>query len=259
MSAPLVLKFGGTSLATRALLEGAATRIAAHQAEGTPVVAVVSARGRTTNRLLRSVGRVVRGAPDEAWRGAGHATGPARETDRLLATGEDRSATLLAVALWRRGVPARSLRGGEAGIRTHGGFGAGRIVRVDAGRIRRWLTAGVVPVVAGFQGERRDGETVTLGRGGSDTTAVALAAALGGGCHLVTDVDAVYDRDPRVCPSAVRLPDLTHEDLVALADGGAGIVHPEAARFAARRGVPLRVYRFDAPDAGAGTRVGERP
>ncbi len=256
MSAPLVMKFGGTSLATPRRLAGAAERIALHRAGGQAVVAVVSARGGTTDRLLRSAARVGAGRGEGP---SGDESGPARETDRLLSTGEDRAAALLAVALWRRGVPARSFRGGEAGVRGEGGFGAGRIVAVDPDRVRHWLARGVVPVVSGFQGLRSDGETVTLGRGGSDTTAVALAEALGGACHLVTDVDAVYDRDPATCPSAVPLGELAHDDLVALAETGARVVHAEAARRAARSGVPLRVYRFDAPDGVGGTRVGGAP
>ena len=149
------------------------------------------------------------------------------------------------------GVPARSLRGGEAGVRVEGGFGGGRIARVDAEQLRNLLDAGMVPVVSGFQGARGDGETLTLGRGASDLSAVAIAAALGPAeCHIVTDVDGVFDRDPRGGAGARFFPRLTHGELLRLAEGGAKVVHPEAAREAQRAGVPLRIHHFRAPLAG---------
>jgi aspartate kinase len=205
------------------------------------VVAVVSARGHTTDRILKDLERL----------GAENAAAARRETDRVLATGEDLSAGLLAATLNGLGVPARSLRGGEAGIRADGDFGTGRIHDVDPARLTELLSAGIVPVVSGFQGERPDRETVTLGRGGSDTTAVAIAAALGSApCDIVTDVDAVYDRDPRRDPSARAFAELTHEELLDLTAGGAQVVHPEAARLAQRHEVPLRVYAYSAPVSG---------
>lgn len=249
MSRRLVIKFGGTSLATPKRLKRAARRIAAQRAAGFEVVVVVSARGRTTDRLLRSVARVGGAAIQRA--------GPSREADRLLSTGEERSAALLAVALWSLGVQARSLRGGEAGVRSHGGFGRGRIVEVDPAPLRCWLERGSVPVVAGFQGERADGETVTLGRGGSDTTAVAIAAALAADCHIVTDVEAVFDRDPALDPLARPFRELDHDALVALAEGGARVIHLEAARRARHDRVPLWIYHHTAADERSGTRVGE--
>jgi aspartate kinase len=178
--------------------------------------------------------------------------------DRLLSTGEDRSAALLAVALWREGVPARSLRGGEAGIRAEGPFGQGRIVRVEPAAVQSFLDEGVVPVVSGFQGQRGDGETITLGRGGSDASAVALAAALGAECHIVTDVHAICDTDPRVTPRARPYTVLGHDDLLRLAENGAEVVQAAAARLAAAQGVTLRVYHFGAPLDGAGTLVTAR-
>lgn len=214
MSAPLVLKFGGTSLGTPARIRRAAERVAALHRKGRDVVAVVSARGHTTDRILKDLERL----------GAEKAAAARRETDRVLATGEDLSAGLLAATLNTLGVPAKSLRGGEAGI---------------------------VPVVSGFQGERADHETVTLGRGGSDTSAVAIAAALGSVlCDIVTDVDAVYDRDPRRDPSAKAFVELTHEELLDLTAAGSRVVHPEAARLAQRHEVPLRVYSYNAPVSG---------
>lgn len=256
MSAPratVVVKFGGTSLGTPARIRRAARRVAALVAGGRRVVVVVSAMGHTTDRILGTLGalatRSAEGAAD-------------REVDRALATGEDLSAALLAAALHALGVPARSLRGGEAGVKADGEFGAARVARVDARRLRALLGRGVVPVVSGFQGERRDREVATLGRGGSDTSAVAIAAALDASpCHIVTDVDAVYDRDPRRHADARPLPRLSHEELLALAGSGAAVVAPEAARLARTHRVPLRVLAFDAPpgDEECGTFVGGAP
>lgn len=247
----LVLKFGGTSLGTPRRLHRAALRVAAHLRAGRDVVAVVSATGHTTDRILRRVGQAVAGE----WREA-----QGREVDRALATGEELAAALLAAALGALGIPARSLRGGEAGVEAAGAFGAARIRRVDPSALGALLARGIVPVVAGFQGLRDDGETVTLGRGGSDTSAVAVAAALGAPCHVVTDVDAVYDRDPRRDPGAVPFAHLSHRELLALAVGGAQVVHPDAVRLAMERGVPLRVLHYGAPLSGrGGTRVEAAP
>jgi aspartate kinase len=253
---PLVLKFGGTALATPRRVRRAALRVRAHVRRGRQVVVVVSARGHTTDRILEQVARL--GPVAAPGRSDVVATSArAREVDRALATGEDRSAALLATALWSLGVPARSLRGGESGIRAEGAFGGGGIRHVATGRLWRVLAAGRVPVVSGFQGERTDGETVTLGRGGSDTSAVAIAAALDADCHIVTDVDAVFDRDPRLHADAQRLPRLTHQALLALVERGAQVVHPAAASLAAFGAVPLRVYHWRAPLSGrGGTRVG---
>ncbi len=249
----LVVKFGGTSLGTPARIRRAARRVAALVSGGRSVVAVVSAMGHTTDHILETLGALDTG------RGAGPA---AREVDRALATGEDLSAAFLAAALNAVGVPARSLRGGEAGVRADGEFGAARVAHVDVRRLRSLLARGVVPVVSGFQGERRDRETATLGRGGSDTSAVAIAAALGGGaCHIVTDVDAVYDRDPRLHADARPLRRLSHDQLLVLAGTGAQVVAAEAARLAQAHGVPLRVLGWDAParDEESGTFVGSVP
>jgi aspartate kinase len=259
VSTQLVIKFGGTSVATPVRLRAAAARIRAHVDAGRRVVAVVSAAGHSTDRILDWVSRV--GAPTSRSvtvpLDAGAARG--REVDRALATGEDRSAALLAVALWRAGVAARSLRGTEAGVQVQGGFGAGRIAHVDTSVLEQLLDAGIVPVVSGFQGVRADGETLTLGRGGSDISAVAIAAALGATCDIVTDVQAVYDRDPNTDESARPFARLDHATLVRLTERGARVVHPLAARLAADRGVPLRVYHFRAPPGRTGTWIGAEP
>jgi aspartate kinase len=249
VSRPLVIKFGGTSLATPRRVRLAARRVRHHLRRHSAVVVVVSAAGAATDRLLARV-RQIAPAGDEVVPGRG------REVDRLLATGEDRSAALLAAALWAAGVPALSLRGGEAGIQADGPFGAAVISQVNAGPLRQALEGGRVPVVSGFQGCRPDGETATLGRGGSDTTAVAIAATLGAACHIVTDVSAVHDRDPRLHPGAEPLPALSHGGLRELTERGARVVHPAAAWLAEIRQVPLRIYHFNAPPrAAAGTTV----
>ena len=233
---PVVLKFGGTSIQTTARIRRAARRVAIRVASGTQVVAVVSARGHATDRILADLARL--GCPGDA----------GRETDRALATGEDLSAAYFAAALVSLGVRAVSLRGAEAGIRAAGGFGSGRIESVRPRRLRALLDSGIVPVVSGFQGGRFDGETLTLGRGGSDTTAVALASALGSvSCEIVTDVSAVCDRDPRRHRRVRRYQELTYAELRRLAETGATVVHPEAARLAEQFAVPLRVYSFRAP------------
>ena len=240
----LVLKFGGTSLGSPARIRAAARRVAAHVRLGRRVAVVVSAMGHGTDRIVRLLSAVSPcGRPD------------AREADRALATGEDLSAALLAAALAGAGVPARSLRGGEARVWAQGGFCGGRIEDVDPQPLRALLAAGVVPVVSGVQGAREDGETVTLGRGGSDTSAVAIAAALGADCHIVTDVDAVYDRDPNAHADARPIGSLDPLALVVLAESGARVVHAEAARLALAHRVPLRVYHFRAPLSGRGGTV----
>lgn len=241
----VVLKFGGTSLGSAGRVRRAAARIAAHVSRGRRPVVVVSAVGRTTDRLVRRLAAVSPGGRPDA-----------READRALATGEDLSAALLAAALAGLGVPARSLRGGEAGVRAAGEFCGGRIDRVDEGPLLALLESGVVPVVSGFQGARADGETLTLGRGGSDTTAVAIAAALGAECHIITDVSAVHDHDPRTDADARALAEIDPLALVILTEAGARVVHPEAARRALADRVALRVYAWWAPLSGrGGTRI----
>ncbi len=239
----VVLKFGGTSIATPARLRRAAARISAQVQAGHRVVVVVSAAGSETDRLLSRIEAISAGREAAA-----------RETDRLLATGEDRSAALLALALCASGLPARSVRGGEAGIRAHGEFGAGVIDFIDVVPVRLLQAQGWIPVVSGFQGQRSDGETLTLGRGGSDITAVALAAALKAEvCHIVTDVSAVHDRDPRKHANAHPFTHMDHAELVALTEAGAEVVHPRAARLAAAHGLALRVYGYRAQRDDGGT------
>ena len=245
MSEIRVIKFGGTSLGSPSRIRLAARRLRAHARGGARVVAVGSAAGGATDRIVRLLGRVSGGRPCP------------RESDRALATGEDISAALLASSLCSLGVQARSLRGGEAGVRVDGGFCGGQVERVDPAPLRALLDAGVIPIVSGFQGARADGETLTLGRGASDLSAVAIAAALGAAeCHIVTDVAGVFDRDPRRERDARLFAHLDHHELLRLADLGARVVHREAAAEALRAAIPLRIYHFRAALAAeAGTYV----
>lgn len=248
----LVVKFGGTSVATTARVARAARRVRALRSRGWRPVVVVSAAGQTTDVLLRQLGRLVT-APDGSW----HTHAQAREIDRALATGEDRSAAFLAAALGALGIAAVSVRAHEAVLRAEGEHGAATLVSLEEGAVQRALEDGVVPVISGFQGVRDDGELVTLGRGSSDTTAVFVAGALGAPeCHIVTDVAGVYDADPHLHPNARLLPRLTADALVRLVDSGAQVVHPEAARRARACGTELRVYHHAASfGRTGGTRV----
>ncbi|HEX6694357.1 MAG TPA: hypothetical protein VF035_06680 [Longimicrobiales bacterium] len=245
MSKVIVVKFGGTSLATAVRVRRAAARLKAHMRAGLMPVAVVSARGRTTDRIVAQLDQVCGCKPC------------GRERDRALATGETLSAALLAAALRNAGVEAVSLDACDAGIAAAGDFGNATPVTLTSDRIAQLAERGVVPVVAGFQALRADGERVTLGRGGSDTTAVFLAAQLGGACHIVTDVDGVYDTDPRTVAGAVRYDAMSHDALESLTRGGAVVVHPAAAGIARRHAVPLLIHHFTArPPVTCGTRVG---
>jgi aspartate kinase len=251
----LILKFGGASLATPARIRRAARRVAWLRAQGHDLVVVASALGRTTDHLLGLAQRV---APTKHTRSTKH---EARELDRILATGEDLAASLLASSITSHGRAARSLRGGEAGLLATGDFGAGVLQDLALSPLLDLLRAQVIPVVSGFQAARlHDRETITLGRGTSDLTAVFLAARLRAAeCHLVKDVDGVYDADPNLYTAAQRHSTLSHDALTAIATSSE-IVHADAARLAREEGVHLRVYGYKAPfrlTEAHGTRVGE--
>jgi aspartate kinase len=236
----VVLKFGGTSLGTSRRIGLAALRVKEQIALGFLPVAVVSAKGRTTDRLLRQLRAVCR-------QNGGPAPRSKREVDRALATGETLSAALLAAALGANGIRAQSVSAAEAVLIARGPYGAARLTQLKPGRIARLLDNGIVPVVAGFQGIREDGEIVTLGRGSSDVTAVFLAAQLGAtACHIVTDVAGVHEEDPRLAPDSPRFSALSFEDLVEITDRGAHVVHPQAARAAHSGSVPLHIYHYGA-------------
>ncbi|MFI9173098.1 aspartate kinase [Streptomyces lincolnensis] len=240
----LVQKYGGSSLASLDQIHAVARRVAGARAEGPPVVVVVSARGGATDDLL-------------ALAAEAGALPPPREVDQLLTTGETASAALLAMALWEAGAPASSLAGAQTGIRAAGRSGDAVVDTIDTGSIQRLLDTGHVVVVAGFQGTTGDGDPRTLGRGGSDTTAVALAAALGAErCEIYTDVDGVYTADPRVVPTARVLPGVPVRVMEEMAFAGARVLHARAVELAALTGVEIHVRH--AAGTGTGTVIENR-
>lgn len=238
----IVQKFGGTSVATLERIARVADIIRASREAGHDVIVVGSAMAGETNRLLE-LGRQMSSNPSP------------RELDVLLSTGEQVTIALLSISLQDRGCPARSYTGGQVHIRTDNAHNKARITDIDHSRVRADLQQGRVVVVAGFQGVDEHGNITTLGRGGSDTTAVALAAALGADeCQIYTDVDGVYTADPRVVPDARRLRRLTFEEMLELASLGAKVLQIRAVEFASKYNVPLRVLSsFEpelAPDGG---------
>jgi aspartate kinase len=225
----IVQKYGGTSVAGPDRLKAVARRVAGACASGDQVVVVVSAMGDTTDHLLELAHRV---SPQP----------PEREMDMLLATGEIVSSTLLAMALNDLGCPALSLTGAQAGIWTDASHRKARILVVEAHRLLKEMEAGRVVVVAGFQGITREMEVTTLGRGGSDTTAVALAAGLKAGrCEIYTDVEGVYTADPRLVPEARTLVEVGYEEMLELAAHGAKVIHPRAVELGWLYDIPIRV------------------
>jgi len=240
--AVFVQKFGGTSVGDPLRIARCAARVKQRVDEGHQVVVVVSAMGHATDELIELAGRV-------------SAKPSRRELDMLMATGEQVSVALVAMALEKIGVAATSLTGGQAGIVTDGNHGRALINEVSRARLDEELGFGRVPVVCGFQGVSRSGEITTLGRGGSDTTAVALASALkvaesGGCCEIFTDVDGVYTADPRLVPTASKLPRISYEEMLELALLGAQVMHPRAVLFGERYGVPIHVRHSQRPDEG---------
>ena len=225
----VVQKFGGTSVATPELVKHVAGRVAATRDRGDQVVVVVSAPGDTTDELI-AMSRQITDSPED------------REMDMLLATGEQVSIALLAMALHARGCPAVSLTGAQALIRTEPVHLRARIQTVDRTRIDRELAAGRIVLVAGFQGITGEGEITTLGRGGSDTTAVALASVLGAEiCQIYTDVEGVFTADPRVVPQARKLRAISYDEMLEMASSGALVLQTRAAELAKQYRVPLEV------------------
>ena len=226
----LVQKYGGTSVASIPHLENVARRILASREAGHQVVVVVSAMGHETDRL------------DDLAQQIGVNPAPHREVDVLLSTGEQVTTALLAMVLMKHGCPARSYTGGQIRILTDSAYTKARILEIECDNLRADLTLGTVAVVAGFQGVDADRNITTLGRGGSDTTAVALAAALGADeCQIYTDVNGVYTTDPRVVDSARCLERLTFEEMLELASLGSRVLHTRAVEFASKYRVPIRV------------------
>jgi len=225
----IVQKYGGTSVGTAARIRRVSRRIAATVKQGHKVVAVVSAMGHTTDRLIALAQSV---NPDP----------PARELDMLVANGETITAPLVAMCLQGMGVPAVSLSGLQAGVRTSAHHSKARIHDIKPDRILEALGEGKVVVVAGFQGVTEELEVTTLGRGGSDTTAVALAAALKAeSCEIYTDVDGIFTADPRVVKSARKLSHIEYSEMLELAAVGARVMHPRAVEIGELYGVPIHV------------------
>ncbi len=225
----LVQKFGGTSVGSIERIEAVADKVAAFRERGDDIVVVVSAMSGETNRLLALAHDI---APEPS----------PRELDALLATGEQVTIALLTMALEKRGFPARSYTGWQAGIHTDQAHTKARIQHIDTEGLRSTLKQGHVAVVAGFQGIDDDRNITTLGRGGSDTTGVALAAALDADeCQIYTDVDGVYTTDPRVVPNARRMDRITFEEMLEMASLGSKVLQIRAVEFAGKFNVPLRV------------------
>ena len=226
----IVQKYGGSSVADAESIKRVAKRIVEARKAGNDVVVAVSAMGDTTDELI-DLAHQVTPIPD------------AREMDMLLTTGERISVALLAMAIKSLGVDARSYTGSQAGMITDARHGAARIVDVTPVRLREALDEGAIAIVAGFQGFNRDSKDITtLGRGGSDTTAVALAAALGADvCEIYTDVDGIFTADPRVVPRAHKIDVVTSEEMLELAAAGAKVLYIRAVEFARRHGVTLHV------------------
>jgi aspartate kinase len=234
----IVQKYGGTSVGSVARIHAVAAQVRALAARGNQVAVVVSAMGDATDRLIE-LAREVSPEPD------------AREMDALLVTGEMVSTALLAMALCNSGCRARSWNALQLPIETTGPAGRARIERVGCEGLKADLAAGVVPVVAGFQGRAANGDMTTIGRGGSDTTAVALAVVLGADeCQILTDVDGVYTTDPRMVPEARRLPTVSFEEMLELAGQGSRVLHLRSVEFAARHGMKLRVLSSFEPGPG---------
>jgi aspartate kinase len=226
---PLVWKFGGTSVADHDRLRAVAERMVAAQRSGRGVVAVLSAMGRSTDELVTMAYGMT-------------ARPPLRELDALLSVGESISCSLAAMAVAELGSRAVSLTGRQAGISTDAAHGNARLVGISPQRIHNELAAGSIVLVTGFQGVSADGDVTTLGRGGSDASAVAVAAALGATeCEIFTDVPAVCTADPRVVPEARRLSTVRHEEMLEMAEAGAGVLQPRSVELALAHGVDIHL------------------
>lgn len=225
----IVMKFGGTSVANPERIARAAKLVVGEVQRGKQVAVIVSAMGKTTDELL-SLAREV------------NPTAGRRELDMLLATGEQVTASLLAMAIAAEGVEARSYTGWQAGVTTEAVHGNARIEQVHADKVSAALESGAVAVVTGFQGADAEGEVTTLGRGGSDTSAVAMAIALKAAvCDIYTDVAGVFTTDPRLISKARKLEEISYDEMLEIANLGAGVLHPRAVEFAKNHQMPLRV------------------
>ena len=237
----IVQKYGGTSVGTVEKIEGVAQKVIASAKDGNQVIVVVSAMSGETNRLIELAKQI------------GECPQP-REYDVLVSTGEQVTIALLSMAIIKHGHKAKSYTGGQVHIRTDNAHTKARILGIDEAKVRDDLEAGNIIVVAGFQGMDGNGNITTLGRGGSDTTAVAMAAALKADeCQIYTDVDGVYTTDPRVVPNARRLAKVTFEEMLEMASLGSKVLQIRAVEFAGKYGVPLRVLH--STEDGPGTLI----
>ncbi|MAM71817.1 MAG: aspartate kinase [Gammaproteobacteria bacterium] len=238
----LVQKFGGTSVGSIERIQAVASRVAESRRAGNQVVVVVSAMSGVTNKLVE-MANAIQARPDN------------REMDVLLSTGEQTTIALLSMALLALGCPARSYTGSQVRILTDDAHSNARILDIDQDKVRQDLDSGKVVVIAGFQGVTADGDISTLGRGGSDTTAVAMAAALHADeCQIFTDVDGVYTTDPRVVENARRLDSVTFEEMLEMSSLGAKVLQIRSVEFASKYNVPLRV--LSSFEDGPGTFIG---
>jgi aspartate kinase len=225
----IVQKYGGTSVGNPERIKNVAGRVANYHAKGDKVVVVVSAMSGVTDNLIK-LAKAIMPLPDE------------REMDMLLATGEQTTIALAAIALHSIGVPAISLTGAQAGIVTDGVHTKAKIQNITPKRIHELLNEGKVVIVAGFQGQTHEGQVTTLGRGGSDLTAIALAAALSADlCQIYTDVDGVYTADPRIVPGAKKLEEISYDEMLELASLGAKVMQSRSVEFAKKFGVLFEV------------------
>ena len=240
----IVQKFGGTSVADTAKIMAAARKAVRAQQDGHQVVMVVSAMGKNTDMLVE-LANEISGQP------------PAREMDMLLSTGEQVSVALMAMAIDALGHKAVSLTGAQIGVRTDSTHTNARIISISTDRMQSLLDAGNIVIAAGFQGIDEDFNITTLGRGGSDTTAVSLAAVLGASCEIYTDVDGVYTTDPRKLPEARKVSRVSYDEMLEIASVGAGVMHSRSIEFAKKYAVPIHV-RSSMSD-GIGTIIAESP
>ena len=225
----IIQKYGGSSLADKEKLFTAAKRVSQLARQGVQVIVVVSAQGDTTDELIEKAKNI-------------NPRGAIREMDAYLSAGEQLSASLMAMALGALGTPAVSLAGWQAGLLTDDVYGNARILKLCNDRIAQELQKENVVVVTGFQGVNKNGDITTLGRGGSDTTAVALAAFLQADlCQIFTDVDGIYDRDPRIYPDACRFTEISYEKMLRLIRNGAQVLHDRSVEFAREYGLKIEV------------------
>ncbi|MCL4167908.1 UNVERIFIED_CONTAM: hypothetical protein GTU68_028253, partial [Idotea baltica] len=233
----VVQKYGGTSVGSAERIQEVAKRVIRHRERGDSIVVVVSAMSGETNKLVALINEL-------------NPSGSAREKDVVLSTGEQVTIGLLSLALEAKGCPAKSYTGLQAGVKTDKSYSKARINQIDGSKIKNDLDEGKVVVVAGFQGVDEDGNITTLGRGGSDTTAVALAVALEADeCQIYTDVDGVYTTDPRVVSEASHIPKLALEEMLEMASQGSKVLQIRAVEFAYKYNMPIRVLSsFDEGD-----------